>query len=152
MAIQGPTADGALVFTRPVEELWGHVRALEVPNLFLVARVVKTLVLAIFRWHLYEDLYVKLTTGFVYSTFRGVARVNEHHQLSFMKSAVCFKVRRPLVNAVNFEDLKRLGTLTPTTINNYFQTIHNVHLSDKRTLSYTDLVDSPLLERIILKL
>lgn len=152
MAIQGATPDGALLLTRPIEELWGHVRALEVPNLYLVARVIKTIVLAIFRWHLYEDIYVKLTTGFAYNGYQGVARVDEQQHRRFLKYAVCLQVQRPLLKPVNFEDLKRLGTLNPTTINTYFRMIQNLRLSDKQRLSVTNLVSSPLLERTVLKL
>src|SRR5690349_7981368 len=48
-----------ILLARPVHELIAHLRDFKIPSFVLVARVIKTLVLAIFRWHLCDHVLLE---------------------------------------------------------------------------------------------
>lgn len=56
-----------IMLTRPVSELGAHIRHCELPSWGLVARVIKTLALFIFTWHLCDDILLPSDDGRLYN-------------------------------------------------------------------------------------
>lgn len=65
--------EGAVVLTRPLHELKDYFTHLEVPSIYYLIRLVKTCVMSIFRWHLYDvdHVLVGTSTGHYMHSFDG---------------------------------------------------------------------------------
>lgn len=48
-----------ILLARPVHELIAHLKDFKIPSFVLIARVIKTLFLAVFRWHLCDHVLLK---------------------------------------------------------------------------------------------
>ncbi len=59
---------GTIVITRPVHELWEHITACELPSCALIVRVISTLFMAIFRWHLCDGIMLLRSEGFYHTS------------------------------------------------------------------------------------
>lgn len=71
---------GYVVLARPLGELWAHIYHLELPAWELLARSVKVLVLALFRWHFCDHVLLLRPEALYHSLNRHMFRREEDHE------------------------------------------------------------------------
>jgi hypothetical protein len=57
-----------IVAARPLVELWSHVFHFQLPSFDLLARAIKVLALAIFRWHFYDQVLLLREEALIHSS------------------------------------------------------------------------------------
>lgn len=151
-----------IILTRPVSELGAHIWNRELPSWGLVARVIKTLALFIFRWHLCDDILMPAEgqlgdhrwsrilfvsrDGNVIDYLRQGFDENYPHMIE--KAWKRTTIENPQ-NADHVTSSVEFRNLNPQTVCEYFRQIYQVQLTNKERgntlydLAYSRLLQGP---------
>lgn len=122
--------EGAIVLFRPLHELKSHIANFTVPDLCLLARVVKVCVMAFFRGHFYEIDSVCLCSGttFIYKigkkTRAGLSfQLREVRPFSFESAIVWTPTDNRYSTNVEFKKVEQMPALTLDAVVSYLREI-----------------------------
>lgn len=145
-------APRTILFARPVSELIAHVVHRECPSLQLLARTIKTLVLAIFRWHFCDQILIQDGVGYLHGLRGNVERIPNDMEMNRLYPHLLAKAQRrstpPLVALPIAYDIVLRPSLTAQTAVNYFWLNYRLSITQRPAANtiYT-LLTSPLLVR-----
>lgn len=123
-----------IIITRPLNELFCVVKNRKLPSLELIARVIKTLALSIFRWHLCDGCIIKQGDHVIHSL---------DGRLSIPEDLEDFKSKHPyllesayvliLKSGIKKEHSKIVAAdnITPDYIREYFYDCYKLEITDK---------------------
>ncbi|MBA3721953.1 MAG: hypothetical protein H0W88_06095 [Parachlamydiaceae bacterium] len=138
-----------IVITRPIKELMSHVRHLKLPRFKLIGRVIKTLVLSIFRWHLCDKCLFKVGDIIIHSLERRLSKA----QKKDFQSMYPFMLENAYVLTLK-ADIKKIeetefnsSQVNADTIREFFKSCYQIDLTGKlQGNSINDLFKSKLLD------
>jgi len=122
-----------IIITRPLNELFCHVKNLKLPSLQLIARVIKTLVLSIFRWHLCDECLLKKGDQVTHSldgrlSVSDMADFQSEHP--FLLNCAFVLSLKSAISKKDDTDFDK-DSLTPDTIREYFFDCYKLEITDK---------------------
>jgi hypothetical protein len=161
---------GSVLLARPLEELSDYVKNVELPPLELIARVIKTLALAIFRWHLCDQVLIAKKKG-VFHSLEGrlevasLDQLNKNYPKMFRNCFVLMYNDQAKVDLTKPRQHPHKDTylgghvfgrdaklfpykeITPQTITDYYRNFFGIELTDKRSgTTISDLFSSQYLK------
>jgi len=122
-----------IIITRPLNELFCHVKNLKLPSLQLIARVIKTLALSIFRWHLCDECLLKKGDHVTDSldghlSVSGLADFQSKHP--FLLNSAYVLILKSGISKKDDTDFDK-DSLTPDAIRDYFYDCYKLEITDK---------------------
>lgn len=145
----GSTFRDEIIITRPLNEFISHIKNLQIPRVQLIVRVIKTLVLSIFRFHLSDNclmfkdhLYIHSLDGKKVKT--SFEQINKDYPY-MLENAVTL-VLKSKISPLTVEGL--LGeSVIPDSIREYYHTAYGVEITENKSgNSIRDLLNSEKLE------
>jgi hypothetical protein len=125
-----------ILITNPLKELISHIKHFKKPSLELIARSVKVLALALFRWHFCDQVLLEREDGIIHS-LKGKLMINTRETLQeqypyLLENAysLVLNTNGPKKNEHTFESNQ---IINPDGIRKYYQTCYEVQLTSKET-------------------
>lgn len=125
-----------ILIARPLKEFFSHICHFKIPSLELIVRVIKTLVLSVFRWHLCDSVLLEQSHGLlkekVISQFSGdVSQITIlDFELAYpylLENAYRLSLSQCKLEEHDFDD----NELCPDTLRDYFEKCYQIQITSK---------------------
>ncbi|WP_075883545.1 hypothetical protein [Candidatus Protochlamydia sp. W-9] len=137
-----------IILTRPLKELTSHIKQLKMPRFELIGRVIRTLVLSVFRWHLCGECLLKQGVQITHSLTGRLSNVNcqvLQEKYPYLLENVYTLTIKDQIQKKN-EEVFISKKVSPDSLRNYFFVSYEIEITDKsQGNSIYDLLKSSVL-------